>query len=146
MARVRDFYLKDLEYIPEDKFDVSPMGAAKTAKEMTLECVGLNKILVKMIDGQTAAHPTPEERKAWYAMFRTPDAVKVEFKASMNNLIAKVEKLEDADLDRIVTAPWGQPLPLGAMLLMGVSHTTYHDGQLNYIQALYGDDKFHWME
>jgi hypothetical protein len=146
MARVRDFYVKDLNYIPADKFDASPMGAAKTAKDMTLECAGLNRILVKLIAGEEAKHPSPEDRKASYASFKTAEDVKGEFSSSFDELIAKVEKLEPAQLDREITAPWGQTLPLGAMLLMGVSHVTYHDGQLNYIQSLYGDDKFHWME
>ena len=26
-----------------------------------------------------------------------------------------------------------------------VSHIWYHDGQLNYIQSLLGDEKVHWM-
>lgn len=146
LSRARDYFLKDLGYIPADKFDASPMGKAKTAKEITLECAGLNRMLVAMIDGVEAKHPSPEDRKAWYASFTDPEKVKAEFKGSFDQLIAKLGELEPAALDRVITAPWGQPMPLGDMLMLGVNHTTYHDGQLNYIQALYGDDKFHWLE
>ena len=146
LTHIKGVYLKDLGWIPEDKLDVSPMAAAKTPKAMTIECAGLFKMLVALIDSADAKRPSPEERQAWYASFKTIDAVKEEFTKTADALIAKIEKLDPSALDREVTAPWGQPISLGGMLLLGISHTTYHDGQLNYIQTLYGDDKFHWME
>lgn len=147
LAHLRGVYLKDLGYIPDDKFDAVPMGAAKSPKNITLECAGGYRILCKLIDGGEAKHSSPEDRKAWYATFATIEAVKSEYGTAMDELIAKVKALDPAELDRPATAPWGEPCPLGRLIFfMGVSHTTYHNGQINYIQSLYGDDKFHWME
>jgi hypothetical protein len=41
---------------------------------------------------------------------------------------------------------WQIPTPLFTLAHIAVSHLWYHDGQLNYIQALLGDEKVHWMD
>jgi hypothetical protein len=52
----------------------------------------------------------------------------------------------DEDLAKTVTAPWQMDAPLYMIAQIAVSHLWYHDGQLNYIQCLLGDEKVHWMD
>lgn len=44
----------------------------------------------------------------------------------------------------VFPSPVGPFTPLG-MANLGVWHTMYHSGQLNYIQTVQGDAAFHWM-
>jgi uncharacterized damage-inducible protein DinB len=57
-----------------------------------------------------------------------------------------MDSLNEADLDREVTMPWGATFPIATAIFLPASHMTYHDGQINYIQTLLGDAKFHWRE
>jgi uncharacterized damage-inducible protein DinB len=146
LTQAKDMYLKDIGYIPADKLDVSPMAQAKTAKAMTVECAGLFRGLTSVVSGTDFKRPTPEDRAAYLAKFKTTDEAKAEFAAAADALLAAIGAMDVSELDREVTAPWGAKVPLGTMLFMAISHTSYHDGQLNYIQTLYGDNAFHWME
>ncbi|MEZ5162652.1 MAG: hypothetical protein R2688_02665 [Fimbriimonadaceae bacterium] len=47
----------------------------------------------------------------------------------------------DELLNKPITAPFGMEMPVFAIAQIAVSHVWYHDGQLNYIQSLLGDDK-----
>ena len=47
-------------------------------------------------------------------------------------------------LQEKVTAPWGQEMSKYDLAQMAALNTMYHDGQLNYFQALHGDGEMHW--
>jgi len=146
LTQAKDMFLKDIGYIPADKLDVSPMAQAKTPKAMTVECAALFRGLTSVVGGADFKRPTPEDRAAYLAKFKTTDEAKAEFAAAADGLLAAVAAMDVAAMDREVTAPWGAQVPLGTMLFLAINHTSYHDGQLNYIQMLYGDNAFHWME
>jgi hypothetical protein len=60
-------------------------------------------------------------------------------------LTGAIASASDDTLNQVVTPPWGMPAPLYICAQVAASHIWYHDGQLNYIQCLLGDDKVHWM-
>jgi len=37
-------------------------------------------------------------------------------------------------------------MPMMTAISLPAGHMMYHDGQINYIQLLLGDTKFHWIE
>ncbi|MES1227824.1 MAG: DinB family protein, partial [Armatimonadota bacterium] len=41
--------------------------------------------------------------------------------------------------------PYGERTPADLLTFMAI-HTMYHDGQLNLLQSLYGDDKMNWPD
>jgi hypothetical protein len=47
--------------------------------------------------------------------------------------------LSESDLDRMVATPWGEPIPVEQMLSVIPSVVSYGQGQLNYVQLIYGD-------
>jgi hypothetical protein len=65
------------------------------------------------------------------------------FKDSMDEIIAALNKADESKmLDPIM-------LPSGETSLMNLAyftcmHNSYHDAQLNYLQAIHGDEKVHW--
>lgn len=139
-------YLKDLNWIPDDKFDVSPMGVARSPRAFTLECAYMHRRMASHLAGESLAGRDKAAFEAYCAKLDSPDKVKAEFKDSADAFVAAIEAKPEAELDAEMMAPWGQQLPTWKMLAHCVSHLQYHDGQLNYVQALHGDDKFHWME
>ena len=49
-------------------------------------------------------------------------------------------------LGETVQAPWGEQLSLYQLSQVAANHILYHDGQLNYLQALKGDGDMHWFD
>ncbi|HWD39155.1 MAG TPA: hypothetical protein VG944_09930 [Fimbriimonas sp.] len=58
---------------------------------------------------------------------------------------AALKAASDEHLNSVKMAPWQMPMPVFILANVSVSHVWYHDGQLNYIQTLLGDDQVHWM-
>ena len=58
--------------------------------------------------------------------------------------VEALSQADDATLNKVVMAPWGLEAPLLSLAHVISSHIWYHDGQLNFIQCLLGDGKYHW--
>jgi hypothetical protein len=48
-------------------------------------------------------------------------------------------------LAEVVMSPFGMEMPVVGIVNVFVNHVWYHDGQLNMLQAMGGDEKVHWM-
>ena len=64
----------------------------------------------------------------------------------MQAVCRAIDTFSEADLGKEVAMPWGAKFPAMVAILLPTSHMTYHDGQINYIQTLFGDAEFHWIE
>ena len=58
-------------------------------------------------------------------------------------LVDALGNLDVNTLGDMVEGPMG-PTPRLAIAQLPATHMMYHDGQLNYIQTLYGDKEMHW--
>jgi uncharacterized damage-inducible protein DinB len=88
--------------------------------------------------------PSQEQREAFLASIDSLERAQVGLKRSADAIVAAIEGAEEAALIAEATAPWGEPMPLYMLIYMAADHMTYHDGQVNYIQTLYGDADVHW--
>ena len=138
--------IKDLKHVPDDKLNVSPMGCARRPLEFVAECAGFNRLLTKTIKGEEAQPPSQEEREKFYASCDNYEKAQHLLEDSTAVLVDAIKSLTEQELTREVTAYWGQPMPLYRLIHAAAVHMAYHDGQVNYIQCLYGDAKVHWME
>jgi hypothetical protein len=139
-------FVADLKHIPEDKLTVSPGGVARPPLTFTAECIGFNNMIADFLSGGQPTMPEPEKIEKFYASIDTYDKGAAGITASAAKIKAALEAMEPSKLDEIVTAPWGAPMPLGVLTRIAATHMIYHDGQLNYIQSLYGDGAMHWAE
>ena len=139
-----EMIVKDTKYIPEEKFCFCPMGCAKTARQVLAEVAGTNARIGAAIRGEDPATAGGFVEKVEQAS--TLDALGVLVRESAKIVCDAIDTISEADLDKQVKMPWGASFPAWQAILLPVSHMTYHDGQINYIQLLLGDTKFHWME
>ncbi len=139
------FYLTDLTHIPDDKIDVQPMGAARTVRDFTAECINFNLMAGAALRGDDNSMPSEEERASLAGLLDSKDKLKAAIEGSLQNITDALQTISEEGLARIVTAPWGEPLSAFRLAHVAATHMMYHDGQLNYIQALYGDSEVHWM-
>ena len=137
-------YLRDLSYIPEDKLGVSPIGAARSPLAFTAECIGFNMLVADVLEGKPFQTPEPDAMAAFACSIDTSEKARDGIQASSQRIIALLKGMSSEELAAPATTPWGTPLNNLKLAGMAAHHMNYHDGQLNYIQALYGDAEDHW--
>jgi len=147
LERLGSTYIKDFGWIPEDKCGVSPMGKARTPIEFTVECASLNEFVANTIAGRDPrGGKTKEDRQAYFKAIDTKAAAIKELESSIALLRAAIADIPADGLSTEVESPWGGKTTAFKFATTAINHMSYHDGQLNYIQALYGDDADHWGE
>jgi len=138
-----DLLVKDTSFIPQDKLFWRPMGCAKTAGEILREIAQSNVEIAAAVKGASLS-PDEEEIKKKAERAESFAELSALVKQSADVVCRVLDGLTDADPERTRTMPWGAVYSLSEAVLLPASHMTYHDGQINYIQTLLGDAKFHW--
>ena len=130
-------YILDLKALPDGKFDSSPMGVARTPQDISTEVAGFNRLCCNML-----ADKPQEEGEA--SLYESVEEAEIGIRESAAALAAAVASMTPEALQTKVTAPWGQEMTKYDLAQMAALNTMYHDGQLNYFQALHGDGEMHW--
>ena len=128
---------KDATYIPEEKLDWSPMDYGKSANALLSECAKANFGIASVISGKKPA--APKENMDF-------SELKSHVIDSAKEVCKAIDSISDKDLEGGIQLPWGPVMPASRAIFLPASHMSYHDGQINYIQLLLGDTKFHWIE
>ena len=138
-------YTADINAIPDDKWNTTMGGCTKSACDLTADAISLLVWSTDTFRGKASTEGGDGVMAAITADCNTKSGAisKLEQAAAAFNE-ALGETSEEA-LQKPVMAPWGMETPLFMIAQISVSHVWYHDGQLNYIQCLLGDDKVHWM-
>lgn len=142
---VQKRYLIDLRALPDDAISRSPGGAARTPANITYEIVLVNQRLATRMKGED---PGPFDPGAWSetpAEYQTKDGAAGAFEESLNQVVAVVEAIPGEEMLREIPTPSGTTSPFDLAEFCAY-HINYHDGQLNYIQALLGDAEIHWRD
>lgn len=139
----KNVLLKDAGYIPEEKLDWVAMACAKSAANILAGCVSVNLAVASTISGEKIDIKT---KQAALESSKSHKEIEKAMNESVDKLCAVVDTLKESDLDKEVTLPWGMKLTIQDAIALPISHMTYHDGQINYVQLLLGDNAFHWAE
>ena len=145
LEAVRDRYLQDLAALPDETLAASAGGASRAPTHFTYEIMCVNQRFVKRLRGEDpgAFDPgmwtnTPDE-------YITRSGAPEGFKNAMNDVIEAVRALPEEEMLREIQTPGGSTTPFD-LALFCATHVNYHDGQLNYIQAINGDPDVHWRD
>lgn len=136
-----DMTSADIRAIPDDKWTATYGGCTKSAKDAVQETVGLLEWTTAALKGNVGTDYSGNSS----VDCSSKDAACAALAAAVESLSAALGAASDEALLAEVTPPWQMPAPLFMIAQIAVSHIWYHDGQLNYIQMLLGDDKIHWM-
>jgi hypothetical protein len=137
-------FVADIGAIPDDKWDATYGGCTRSAKAMSAEVVSLLYWTADAMRGNanTSDAAYMESRKSDCA---TKAEAQAAVRAASEEFAAALAGVSEETLLQVVTPPWKVDAPLFAIAHIAVSHLWYHDGQLNYIQCLLGDEKIHWF-
>lgn len=134
----------DLAHVPSDRLHEAPMGVARSPMAFTAECIGFNRLVADALAGKPIAMPSKEEIAAFFASIDTIEKAQAGLTTTAQAIVAGIQAASEGALAAEVVAPWGEPMPLYQLAYSAAGHMNYHDGQVNYVQALYGDSVNHW--
>lgn len=132
-----EMLVKDADYVPDEMLDWSPMDYGKSVLTILYECASANTLIAAAISG------AQEHKKYKKTDLATLQKDVLE---SAQTVCDAIDSLSDADMEGDIQMPWGAIMPASIAIMLPDSHMSYHDGQINYIQTLLGDTKFHWLE
>lgn len=132
-------YVNDLQALSEEALTRCPGGVARSPYDFTYEVIFLNKRIVTRLTG---GDPGPFPQDGWMmapSEFKSKDQCIADLEQSVKDVLDAWNAIPD---DKVCEA-FG---PASALDLASLSatHMSYHDAQLNYIQAMNGDAEMHW--
>jgi hypothetical protein len=140
-----EMYRKDLDALPEEALLSTSGGASRSPVAITYEIIVVNKRLATRMKGDD---PGPFDPTAWANVpeeFTSADGCKSAFMASIRNLLSTLEAVPSDQMDKDIATPSGSTTPFD-LALFAAQHVSYHDGQLNLLQAQRGDADMHWQD
>ncbi|MEZ0326593.1 MAG: hypothetical protein ACAH95_11875 [Fimbriimonas sp.] len=144
MQGLMGMYTKDMNAIPDEQWTKTFGGCTRPANEITADAFGLLVFCTRCMQGDVP-QSYGDEMQAMATVMADKAAAGEQIKKICGDFCAALSSASDETLNAEVMPPWQMPTPLYSLCQMAVSHVWYHDGQLNYIQCLLGDDQVHWM-
>lgn len=132
-------YVNDLQAMPEDLLANSPGGVARTPYDFTYELVFVNKRILTRLQG---GDPGPFPQDGWMTApdeFKSKEKCIADFEKSVNEVLTVWEEIPEEKIHET----YGPATGVDLVSLCG-THISYHDAQLNYLQAMNGDGDMHW--
>lgn len=142
---LQGMYLADINAIPEDKWHATYGGCTRSASDITADAISLFGWTSQAMKGNVLQAGEGEMMETLKAECASKEGAAACMKSHVSDFVAALAGCSEEALNSPVKAPWGLEAPLFALAQIAVSHLWYHDGQLNYIQCLLGDEKIHWM-
>lgn len=140
ISRARERLLWTIGHVPDDKLNWSPAPSAHTTLQIAAHLVSSNGFFTGAING----NPTAALGEADPVFSGREEAVAA-INASFDALIAAVDALPAERMEAPVPTPMGEST-IGFFVRLTPAHTFMHCGQIEYIQACYGDTDFHWND
>lgn len=145
IADAQSDYVKDLEALSHEQLASTPGGSARSPYDFTFEVVFVNRRIAQRLRGETPAPASNDD--GWMKApetFRDKETAKKEFSETMEEILRAWDKLDPAKLQTPIKLPNGNETSAIDMASLAARHAAYHDAQLNYLQAIQGDEKVHW--
>jgi uncharacterized damage-inducible protein DinB len=135
----------NFDAMPAERQDWKPLDVGRSALSQVQECAIINPFFAAILTTQTVPAMEGEAYAAAKAALATPEAARAALAASADTLQAAIEAFPDEKLGETVTLPWGEGMVMtfGQIMLAPYWNMTYHQGQIAYIQTLYGDSEMH---
>jgi len=131
--------------VPEDKWKWMPLDAGRTVHDQVAECGGINFFVAKLLQAREVPPMDPDALKNLREMNDTPEKALGLLETGTETLVAAVLAFPEEHINDTITLPFGGGMTKSFMEIMLMPHWNmiYHEGQINYIQTLYGDSKMH---
>lgn len=145
MDSARKFYVADLSALTHDQLNTSPGGVARCGYDYTYEVAYVNARVAKRLRGEVP-EPYPEGWITAPDEFRVRDRAIDAINASTDEVLLAWDAIASDDIHKGFIAANGEEVSFVDIMSLASYHMGYHDGQLNYLQAMLGDGQMHWQD
>lgn len=129
-------YIADINATPDEKWTESFGGCTRNLGALTADALSLILWTTSKMKGETPAEGQPD--------CSTKEKALALIRSASDDFGAALAAASDETLLSPVQTPFGMEMPLFMVAQIAVNHLWYHDGQVNYVQCLYGDGQVHW--
>ena len=131
-------------FVPEDKWDWVPMGAARSLQDILAECALLpGSWHASLLGSEGSPLRYPQEYARAKAELDTLEKIRAVGDPGIEHLCQLIEAVPDSDLDQSREMPWGGTMTLADRIFICYWNLVYHYGQVNYLQMMLGDTAMH---
>ncbi|MCC6729629.1 MAG: DinB family protein [Chthonomonadales bacterium] len=141
--RAADDLARAARAVPPERHRWQPGGVARNLLWILAHCAAENRFFAAIYSGAPLPYRTQDEREAAVGACDTLERAQSFLGTSVTELCNAIAALPDNRLSELMVMPWGERLPMALGLLAPAQHMQYHQGQVNLIQALLGDDEHH---
>jgi hypothetical protein len=140
---------KYAKQVPADKLDWKPLDAGRSVLDICREMALCASWSAQILSGQGFPEFTEESQAAMKKMqesWTTPEACEEVCNKNLEDFFEKVRAFPDSKLKDTITLPFdgGQTITMMENMTYPSWNFMYHQGQIAYIQTLYGDNKMYW--
>lgn len=129
-----------------DKLNWKPMDLGRSALDQLQECAQSPLFFSRVLESREFFQLDPqflEEIKAVRAGWTTIEQCEEKMNENHEALFNTIREFPDEDLENSIKLPWGQTATMADLMMFQYWNLVYHQGQINYIQTLYGDLEMH---
>lgn len=131
-----------LDATPADRFTWRPLDQGRTIHHQLVECCLANRKWTAILRTRTYANFGEEEADAEFQRCTDPEVLKTRLRETAAELSDAILAIPDEDISLKVETAWG-PYSLARSCMHACWNMMYHEGQINYLQTLYGDKSDH---
>lgn len=136
--RTMEDLIRNAEAVPPDKLEWHAIGKSRTVLDLVRECCEVNERWAQILREKRWVDWSPEQTQAYYdSMVDLPAAV-AKLRETTASYVDSVRAVPYEELQEVLELPWTK-LTMAEALIHAVWHMSYHEGQISYIQTLYGD-------
>ena len=138
----------NLDAMPADKQAWKPLDLGRTALNQVQECAVINPWFAGILANRAVPEMDGGAYGAAIAALDSADKAMAALIASADTLAAAIEAFPDDLLHETVTLPFGKGMVMTfeEIMLAPYWNMVYHQGQIAYVQTLYGDTDMHGFE
>lgn len=126
-----------------DKVSWVPLGEARPILDQLTECVIANIKWRNILQSRRYANVPPEVREQTVAECATLPDTLARLEQAGEELAAAILAVPDEETGDEIESQWGA-YTLADCCLHAYWNMVYHEGQINYVQTLYGDTEEHY--
>jgi len=146
-SRAVETLFKNARAVPADKLEWQPLDQGRTVLDQLQECSSSPRFYAMILEEKKFPEISDEDRASMQAerkSWATIDDCEKACNANTDRFIAAVKNISDNELDTVIDIPGrDQEFTISDIVAAHCNHLLYHNGQLNYMQTLYGDFDMH---
>ena len=136
--------IRNIEAMPTDKADWKALELGRSALNQVQECAVIAAMFAEVFSKQAIPAMEGDEFGSAMSALDTVQKAVAALRTNTEALVKAIEAFPADSLEKPTHLPWDPtPTTFAEIMFTNYWNSTYHEGQINFIQTLYGDKGYH---